>query len=95
MAINIELESNAVFPIGDLTRNSVMTIKKSQYKSLLASEFSLDLSKTIKVDTAGLAWLFLVKEQAAKQGGAVKVVNAPEDLVKLAKLSGVATMLCE
>ena len=95
MAISLEIEQTVVFPVGELTRDNVMTIKKSQYQQLLSSDMQLDMTKTSKVDTAGLAWLFLVKEQAAKSGGNVKVINAPDDLHKLAKLSGVAAMLAE
>lgn len=95
MTISLEIEQSAVFPVGELTRDTVMTLKKSQYQSLLSSEMQLDMTKTAKVDTAGLAWLFLVKEQAVKSGGKVTVINAPDDLHKLAKLSGVAAMLDE
>lgn len=53
----------------------------------------LDLADVKKIDTAGLAWLLCVIEQAKKTESSINFQNIPQDLLKLAKLSAVDLLL--
>jgi phospholipid transport system transporter-binding protein len=46
-----------------------------------------------QVDTAGLAWILLLIELAASKACHISLINLPEDLLKLATLSAVDTLL--
>lgn len=80
--------------VGDLTRHTVPTLAHSIGSQLFNQSSSiLDLSQVNKVDTAGLAWLLALLEQAEHKTCEVIFANFPAELVKLAQLSGVDTFL--
>jgi len=76
--------------VGELTRLSVTTIAKKDIKQLLTNPLvSVDLTKLSHIDTAGLAWLFYLLEQAKINNCQLGFVNLPLKLEKLISLSGV------
>lgn len=79
---------------GPLTRHTVTLINKNKSQALLKKDkVILDLSKVTKVDTAGLAWLIFIIEQADFHSCNLSFVNLSSDLLKLAKLCSVDTFL--
>ncbi len=94
MLVKIVNESNHTQIKGELTLESVPLLKSQQIKEILTdTSVTVDLSLLTKVDTAGLAWLFLLLEKAQKNNCILTFQNASNDLLKLAKLSGVEQFL--
>jgi len=74
--------------IGKLTRHEILNITEKNYLSLISNSTAiLDLNKITKVDTAGLAWLFYILEQANDAACKLIFINLPEKLNKLIELS--------
>jgi len=79
---------------GELTQHSIMQIPKKSIKALFTpSTMTLDLEKITRVDTAGLAWIFYLLEQASVYDCQLSFVNIPTKLNKLIRLSGVEGFL--
>ena len=91
---NIVLNHGTLVITGELTRHSIESIKSDEYISWFEhGAVKVDLNQVSKVDTAGLAWLFYLLEQAAKQACQLSFSNVPEKLTKLITLSGVDGLL--
>ncbi|MEW6997647.1 lipid asymmetry maintenance protein MlaB [Colwelliaceae bacterium BS250] len=79
---------------GELTRLTIIGKQQKHFaKFAKNSQQVLDLSKISKIDTAGLAWLLSLLEYALAQQIILTYSQAPEELVKLAKLSQVHDIL--
>jgi phospholipid transport system transporter-binding protein len=79
---------------GELSRYSLALISNKNYSSYFEGEnIVVDLSQVTKVDTAGLAWLFYILEQALALSCDIKFISLPENLHKLIALSGVEGLL--
>lgn len=92
--ITLNISATAVELSGELTRHSIMQITKKSIKELLLpSSTTLDLAKVTRIDTAGLAWLFYLLEQASIENCQVFFANIPTKLDKLIRLSGVEGFL--
>ena len=92
IVLNISKDNN--FLVGELTRQTVMQISKKQMKQLTSHPSSIvDLQQVTRVDTAGLAWLFFLLEQANSASCQLSFSNIPAKLNKLISLSGVDDFL--
>lgn len=92
--INITLIGDRFLIDGELTRMSITPLFEKKSREITNQKLSIvDLSKVKKVDTAGLAWLLLLVEQAKLQPCDLSFEFLPQDLLKLAKLSAVDTFL--
>lgn len=92
--ITLNISATAVEFSGELTRHSIMQITKKNIKELLLPSFrTLDLAKVTRIDTAGLAWLFYLLEQANLDDCQLSFANIPTKLDKLIGLSGVEGFL--
>ncbi|WP_246028787.1 STAS domain-containing protein [Litorilituus sediminis] len=79
---------------GELTRHTVMQVANKELKSVFShNAVELDFSQVTHVDTAGLAWLFLLLEQAATHNCQLTFQGLPKKLDKLIELSGVQGLL--
>jgi phospholipid transport system transporter-binding protein len=88
-----KVEQKAIFS-GALTRATITRAFDKQYRQLVDNErMVLDLAKISQIDTAGLAWILLLIELAASKACHISLINIPDDLLKLAKLSAVDTLL--
>ncbi|MFT5814872.1 MAG: phospholipid transport system transporter-binding protein [Psychroserpens sp.] len=88
-----QANEKAVFS-GALTRATITREFDKKYRQLVEHEhMMIDLAKVSQIDTAGLAWILLLIELAAKKNCDIQLVNLPDDLLKLAKLSAVDTLL--
>jgi len=93
-ALQLLVENGIYILVGELTRHTVpsLPVKKVQ-KSLTADNVIFNFKGVEKVDTAGLAWVCALLEQANEKQCQLSLVNFPEQLTKLAKLSGVENFL--
>lgn len=91
---NIVLNHGILAITGELTRYSVADIENSEYVNwFVHSAVKVDLSKVSKADTAGLAWMLYLLEQAGHYSCQLSFSNVPEKLTKLITLSGVDGLL--
>lgn len=92
--ISLNITPTSAELTGELTRKSIMQITKKSIKTLfLPSSITLDLAKVTRIDTAGLAWLFYLLEQANIDNCQLFFANIPTKLDKLIRLSGVEGFL--
>lgn len=92
--LSIQLNQNIINIEGELTRHTLTQITNKALTSLLQhSETIVDLQQVVKVDTAGLAWLFYLLEQAQKANCQLRFTHLPTKLNNLIKLSGVERFL--
>ncbi len=92
--ITLNIATSAAELVGELTRHSIMEITNNSIRVLFKpSATILDLEKLTHVDTAGLAWLFYLLEQAEINNCQLSFVNIPTKLDKLIHLSGVEGFL--
>lgn len=77
---------------GELTAD---TVSEAVFASMLQnmSDVELNFSEVSRVDTAGLAWIILLFKQAKQKNINVKLINCPDALTNLAKLSDVDKLL--
>ena len=88
--VSLNITENGNELSGELTRKTVMTISKKLIRQLLSKQTSiLDLQQITRIDTAGLAWLFHLLEQASIENCQLSFSNVPDKLNKLISLSGV------
>ncbi len=88
--ISIQLSQNTISIQGELTRHTLTKVTDKKVKSLLGQTSTVvDLQQVNKVDTAGLAWLFYLLEQAQQVNCQLHFANLPTKLDNLIKLSGV------
>lgn len=79
---------------GSLNRHSVVDIQNSPYQDWFAlGAINVDLNRVEQIDSAGLAWLFYLLEQADKYHCQLSFSQIPEKLKKLIALSGVEGLL--
>jgi len=89
-SINWVIEGDTVFLQGELSRSTIDSAFEKKTTHLLKShELVIDLVDVEKIDTAGLAWLLFLIESSKKTKSEISFHNIPQDLLKLAKLSGV------
>lgn len=92
--VKITLNHGTLNICGELSRHSVAQIKSNEYVNWFAhGAVNVDLNQVSKVDTAGLAWLFYLMEQAAHFSCQLNFSNIPAKLTKLINLSGVDGLL--
>lgn len=93
--ISFTFEDNIGTLAGELTRDAVVSLPVSNIfpNNLTNRQVVIDLNKVDNVDTAGLAWLFLLLEDAQALPCELSYHNVSDDLLKLAKLSGVEKLL--
>lgn len=92
--LEIVPEKHQLMVKGCLTREFITAnVERQSCRDLSANITHINLSQVNVVDTAGLAWLLLMVEVAQRADSTLELVDLPEDLVKLAKLSAVAAFL--
>lgn len=92
--IKLHFTDDIAFLTGELTRQTLLTISVNDVKSLCSTDYRLiDLSALNAVDTAGLAWLFNLLEQAQVLSCQIQFTQLPVKLKNLIQLSGVTGLL--
>lgn len=91
---NIEKRADNITITGELTRHSINNKNQNSIEPYLVdNDIIIDLSSVDKIDTAGLAWLLLIIERANAKNVKVNFIHLSDELVKLAMLSGVETLI--
>jgi len=94
VTVTFNISNDEVRLVGNLTRDNVASISAKQVKEIIKKDvLKVNLSGIDKVDTSGLAWLFLLLEKAKKQSCQLVLIEMPEDMIKLANLSRVESLL--
>jgi phospholipid transport system transporter-binding protein len=92
--ISVSIEKNTMSLKGELSRHTLMQVPNNIVRTLLLQTSALvDLQQVSKVDTAGLAWLFYLLEQAQQANCQLRFANLPTKLDNLINLSGVEGFL--
>ena len=89
MSLNIAKEDNVLRFSGELNRDTLMLY--SPFK--LSGKVIFDFSALSNVDSAGLAWLIQQLGESRKQKLQVEFNKVPSQLLALAKVNGVTTLL--
>ncbi len=88
ITLNVAEGNNSL--VGELTRHTIMQISKNNIKQLTSQQCAtVNLSQVTRIDTAGLAWIFFLLEQANSVSCQLSFSNIPTKLNKLISLSGV------
>ena len=91
---NLEIKDNTLIINGELTRHTISRGFEKASKRFQRETFSkVDLTDVSRVDTAGLAWLLSLVENAKKSENQLHFSPVSSDLLKLAKLTGVESFL--
>lgn len=92
--LRLSCEAAVLHIKGELIREFISQKIIDQANRLLSTQtITVDLSQVSKVDTAGLAFLLLLLEDAKKSNIQLVFQHLPNDLLKLAKLSAVDSFL--
>ena len=92
--IDVQQSKHNAIISGVLTRATITRAFDKKYRKLVDdTQVTIDLAKVSKIDTAGLAWILMLVELATRNACQLALINLPEDLLKLAKLSAVDTLL--
>lgn len=83
---------------GDLNMDTVMSCWPERDSDIKAAKsknhaVQVDLANIQQVDTSGLAWLVHLARACHQQDVKLSLVNVPEGLINLAKLSNVESVL--
>ena len=78
-------------PMSFATANAIL--KKSETLFGRHTELEIDLSGVGKADSAGLALLIEWQSQAAQRKAAIRFNNVPENLLAIARTTGVQNLL--
>lgn len=91
---SININHGVLSITGELSRFSVQSIDANDYAVwFVHSAVKVDLGQVSKADTAGLAWMFYLLEQASQNACQLSFCNVPEKLTNLITLSGVDGLL--
>ena len=92
--INLTFTDDQATLIGELTRITMTkSFEKKSKKIFSSAKMIVNLSQVQKVDTAGLAWILYIVEQAILNTCQLTFTHIPQDLLKLACLSGVDSFI--
>jgi ABC-type transporter Mla MlaB component len=93
MMLKISQQQQTLFFSGALDRETVPTQWPFKLLKKLTGTVVFDFSELALVDTAGLAWLLHQVAQAKKQNLIIQMNHVPAQLISLAQLSDVLTLL--
>lgn len=93
MSLDIVKDGGVLRFSGELNRDTLMLYSPFKLLNTLSGKVIFDFSALSNVDSAGLAWLIQQLGQARKQKLQVEFNKVPSQLLALAKVSGVTTLL--
>ena len=92
--LTIDINNQVAQLKGKLTSNTIAALKNKAHRSIVTTDkVVVSLAQVSEVDTAGLAWLLFLVEQAKHHKCQLSFAELPEDLLKLAQLSDVDQLL--
>lgn len=93
MSLNIDKEDNVLRFSGELNRDTLMLYSPFKLLNTLSGKVIFDFSALSNVDSAGLAWLIQQLSESRKQKLQLELIKVPSQLLALAKVNGVTTLL--
>ena len=93
MALNISKEDSTLRFSGELNRDTLMLYSPFKLLNTLNGKVIFDFSALSNVDSAGLAWLIQQLSRARKQELQVEFIKVPSQLLALAKVTAVTSLL--
>jgi phospholipid transport system transporter-binding protein len=92
--VNIKIEGEQLLLSGELTLLTITKALESKLKSFFnGPSLTVNLNEISKIDTAGLAWLLTIVEQALVRSCQLRFINVSPELIKLAQLTSVEPFL--
>lgn len=92
--LDFTMDGGVICLSGELDRFTVATLdKKVRLKRISDEKLVIDLANVSKVDSAGLAWILKAKATADQAGQLFSLNQAPQQLLVLAKLSGIESLI--
>lgn len=92
--LSFSIDNGIITLVGLIDRNTVPELLKGiRLDKLNFEQLTIDMSGVDKVDTAGLAWILKVKAHAERSGQTLALKQVPTQLVRLAELGGVDSLL--
>lgn len=93
MALTIKQQQQTVLFSGKLDRETLMMYSPFTLLNTLSGKVIFDFSALVNVDSAGLAWLIQQLARARTMNLQIEIKNVPAQLLSLAKVSAVTTIL--
>ncbi len=93
MSLEITCQDNKIRFSGELNRDTLMRYSPFKLLNTLNGKVIFDFSALSNVDSAGLAWLIQQLGQARKQQLQVEFSKVPAQLLAIAKVSAVTSLL--
>jgi phospholipid transport system transporter-binding protein len=78
---------------GELNRDTLMLYSPFKLLNNMSGAVKLDFAALDNIDTAGLAWLLQQLAQAQARGQSIALCNVPKQLLSLADVTAVRTLL--
>ena len=93
MTLRIERQGDSLNFTGTLNRDTLMLYSPFKLLNGADGRLTFDFSGLDTIDTAGLAWVLQQLAVAKRQGIAVVLCNVPHQLLSLADVSAVRSLL--
>lgn len=93
MALDISLQEQTMRFSGQLNRDTLMMYSPFTLLNKVSGKVIFDFAALTNVDSAGLAWLIQQIAQARTCKLHIEIKNVPAQLMSLAKVSAVTTIL--
>jgi phospholipid transport system transporter-binding protein len=93
VTLNIELQAQHLLFSGELNRDTLMVYSPFTMLNSLSGKVTFDFSALTNVDSAGLAWLIQQVARARTMKIDLEIIHVPAQLLSLAKVSAVTTIL--
>ncbi|MBC3765254.1 STAS domain-containing protein [Neptunicella marina] len=93
--LSIKQQDNVFVFSGDLLAVNLANPWQHRYSEWqqAGNELQFDLAEVNNIDTAGLAWLIELSGECEKAGKKLSIINLPNSLIKLAKMSDAEDLL--
>lgn len=93
MALTINQQDQTIVFSGKLDRDTLMMYSPFALLNRLSGKVTFDFSALTNVDSAGLAWLIQQIARARTMNLQIEITKVPAQLLSLAKVSAVTTIL--
>jgi len=93
VALTINQQDQTIVFSGKLDRDTLMMYSPFTLLNRLSGKVTFDFSALTNVDSAGLAWLIQQIARARTMNLQIEITKVPAQLLSLAKVSAVTTIL--
>ncbi|MGP9799698.1 STAS domain-containing protein [Rheinheimera sp. NSM] len=93
MTLKITQQADAIHFTGVLNRDTLMLYSPFTQLNKLSGSVKFDFDTLDNIDTAGLAWLLQQLSEAKRLGITIALCNVPQQLLSLADVTAVRSLL--